>query len=226
MRRILVACGAVVILSAFASIRFSASAQEQPPQNAAAPVAAANSPDQIQKPRPKFDPSEYRLGIWRDGKAVFSDVMLFDLFLPAEFRRGYQPEQPIHYSHVTHAEMNQIECQYCHSGVNKSPFATIPSVESCMGCHKLVRTDLPEVQLIKKYFEEQKPIEWKPVSNLPQHVFFTHERHVKAGVGCQMCHGQVQRMETVEKVSSFKMGFCVSCHRERGATVDCAACHH
>lgn len=167
----------------------------------------------------------YYAGIWRDGKAVFSDWKALDLFWPANKQRGYKPVQPIKYSHVTHVAKAGIECSYCHSGVNKSPYATIPSVESCMGCHKLVLPDSPEIKKLKDASDKGIPVEWVPVNNLPEHAYFTHERHVKAGVSCATCHGQVQMMEVVERVSSLKMGWCVSCHRETGASIDCAVCH-
>ena len=164
-----------------------------------------------------------RAGAWRKGKAVFSDILLLDIFY--KYSRGYKPEQPIAFNHQIHVEKNGLECQYCHSGVSKSPYATIPSLELCMGCHKVVKTESPEIQKLAKHFEEQTPVEWEPVHNLPEHAYFTHERHIKAGVGCQSCHGQVQKMEVVEKVSSLKMGFCVSCHRDSGVSIDCAVCH-
>lgn len=163
-------------------------------------------------------------GLWRNGKAVFSDVKALDIFW--KYARGYRPTQPINYNHQIHVEKNKMECQYCHSGVSKSPFATVPSVELCMGCHKLAMTDKPEIKKLAEYFHKNEPVEWEPVNNLPEHVQFTHERHTKAGVGCQMCHGQIQKMAVVEKGASLKMGFCVSCHRERGASIDCATCHY
>lgn len=166
-----------------------------------------------------------KAGLWNEGKAVFSDIPLLDILWREQYRRGYTPEQPIAFSHVTHVAKNNIECQYCHSGVSKSPFATIPSVETCMGCHKLIKTDSPEIQKLKNHYDEKRPVEWEPVNNLPEHVYFTHEWHIKAGIGCQNCHGQVQQMDVVEKVSSLKMGFCVSCHRENGASIDCLICH-
>ncbi|HQH26656.1 MAG TPA: cytochrome c3 family protein [Oligoflexia bacterium] len=165
-------------------------------------------------------------GVWRGGKAVFSDWKFTDVFLPPRYRRGYRPLQPVAYSHRTHVEKLGMECQYCHFGVNKSAHAVIPSVDSCMGCHASVRSDLPEVQKLKNYWEQKKPVEWIPVSNLPEHVRFSHERHVRAGVACYICHGQVNKMDVVEKASSLKMGFCLSCHRESGAVNDCGACHH
>lgn len=171
------------------------------------------------------DESRYA-GLWREGVAVFSDIKLLDLFVPAQYRRGYKPIQPVNYSHVLHVEKNQIECQYCHSGVNKSSFATIPSLETCMGCHKQVKADSAEIKKLKEAWDAHKPIEWEPVNNLPEHVQFNHQRHLQAGIGCQNCHGQVQKQDVVERVSSLKMGFCVSCHREYGASTDCGVCHY
>ncbi len=187
------------------------------------PAAAAGGP--AFTPYPLNNPERLK-GLWKEGKAVFSDVTALDVFLHDYYVRGYRPEQPIKFSHQQHVEKAQMECQYCHSGVAKSPFPTIPSVELCMGCHKLVKTESPEIQKLKKYYDEGKPVEWVPVMNLPEHVRFPHERHIKAGVGCQSCHGQMNRMQSAEKVSSLKMGWCLSCHRDKGATIDCSACHY
>ena len=171
--------------------------------------------------------AELGAGLWRDGKAVFSDIPLMDLLIfRSQYVRGYKPEQPIKYSHKLHVETNGIECQYCHSGVNKSSFATIPSLQTCMGCHAVIKKESPEIQKLAKAWEDKVPVQWEPVNNLPEHVNFNHKRHVKAGVGCQTCHGQVQKMEVVERLSSFKMGFCVSCHRDNGASIDCGVCHY
>ncbi len=174
----------------------------------------------------EYTQEEKEAGLWRGGKAVFSDIKALDIFIPAPYSRGYAPKQPVNYSHVLHVQKNNIECQYCHSGVTKSSFATIPALEVCMGCHANVKQDSAEIKKLKQHWDEGKPVEWEPVNNLPEHVQFNHQRHVKAGVGCQSCHGQVQKMEVVERVSSFKMGFCVSCHRENGASIDCGTCHY
>ena len=168
----------------------------------------------------------YKAGLWNEGKAVFSDWKALDFLWGEKYRRGYRPTQPIAYSHKLHIEKNQMECQYCHSGVTKANFATLPSVELCMGCHKTIKTESPEIQKLKEAFDNKQPVHWVSVNNLPEHVRFPHKRHVKAGVSCQNCHGQVQKMAVVERVSSLKMGFCVSCHRENGATTDCSACHY
>lgn len=172
------------------------------------------------------DVERYHMGLWREGKAVFSDIPLLDIFVKKEFARGYKPKQPIAYSHKVHVGKNHIECQYCHSGVTKSSMATIPSLELCMGCHATVKKDSPEIKKLAEYWEKKIPVEWEPVNNLPEHAQFNHQRHIKAGFGCQSCHGLVQEMEVVERVSSLKMGFCVSCHRENGANIDCGVCHY
>lgn len=172
------------------------------------------------------DTSVYSAGVWQEGKAVFSDIALLDIFLRDYLKRGYQPEQPIHYSHQIHVEKNKMECQYCHSGVTKSSFATMPSVDLCMGCHKVVKTDSPEIKKLKDLYDKHETVEWVPVNNLPEHVHFNHKRHIKAGVGCHTCHGQIQKMPVVEKMASLKMGFCITCHRENGASIDCSTCHY
>lgn len=163
-------------------------------------------------------------GVWRGGKAVFSDEPILDPFNP--YQRGYKPKQPIAFSHKIHVEKNKMECQYCHYGVAKSPASTIPPVELCMGCHENVMTDRPEIKKLTEIYKEGKELQWEPVHNLPEHAFFNHERHIKAGLGCQNCHGLVNHMDEVEKVSSMRMGWCVSCHRMNGASFDCAVCHY
>lgn len=144
------------------------------------------------------------------------------------------PTQPIAFPHDLHAGKLGIDCLYCHYGAEKSPVANLPPVSTCMGCHKIAATDRPEVQKLTKYWEDQKSIPWVPVYWLPQHVKFNHKRHVRGGVACQECHGPVQTMKVVYQYSSLKMGWCISCHRERQARadiqnptiMDCLTCHH
>lgn len=165
-------------------------------------------------------------GLWRNGQAVFSDILLLDLFVKDKYARGYKPQQPVNYSHVVHVKQNGIECQYCHSGVTKSSYATMPPLELCMGCHNIIKSESEEIKKLAKAWNGKEPIEWVPVHNLPEHANFNHQRHIKAGVGCQNCHGQVQNMEVVERASGLKMGFCVSCHRDQGVSIDCGICHY
>lgn len=154
--------------------------------------------------------------------------------------KDYQPEQPIYYSHKVHAGINQINCQYCHTGVYQGKQATIPSVNVCMNCHMSINeyagekiftesgeevNGTAEIQKLYKYagFEpgkawdpsKAKPIEWVRIHNLPDHVYFNHSQHVKAGkVECQTCHGEIQKMGEVKQFTDLSMGWCINCHRE------------
>ncbi len=143
-------------------------------------------------------------------------------------RIGYAPEQPIKFSHQLHAGQNQIACRYCHVSVGEGPHASVPSVNTCMNCHSLVKTQSPEIQKIHKAWKEGEPIEWVKVHDLPDHARFSHQPHIKAGVDCVACHGQVNTMEVVQVVKPFNMGWCVNCHRqpEYNAPVDCVTCHY
>ncbi|MBC7692731.1 MAG: cytochrome c3 family protein [Methylotenera sp.] len=132
---------------------------------------------------------------------------------PSASNEGYSPEQPIPYSHKLHAGTYKIQCQYCHSDVEKSKHANVPSVNVCMNCHSIVKTDSPYIQKIKKAYDENKPIEWVRIHELPDFVYFPHKRHVAKGVACQTCHGPIQEMERVYQYSPLTMGWCLDCHR-------------
>ena len=156
-------------------------------------------------------------------------------------QQGYQPEQPIFYSHKVHAGVNQISCLYCHSNALDSKHATVPPLNVCMNCHaaindytkgpKLYREDGSEVDgtaEIQKLYSytgydpktsryntaTAKPVEWIKIHSLPDHVFFSHAQHTKAGkVQCQTCHGPIQEMNEVKQFAPLSMGWCVNCHR-------------
>lgn len=135
------------------------------------------------------------------------------------------PAQPITFSHRVHAEQFQIPCLYCHTAATRSPVAGIPSVERCMGCHKLTATTRPEVIKLKGYFSRGEPIPWIRVHSLPRFVYFSHRRHVLRDIPCQACHGEVEKMDTVRQVGPLTMGWCVECHRKEQASLDCLTCH-
>lgn len=145
-------------------------------------------------------------------------------------KRG--PKQPINFSHQVHAGKLGMDCRYCHYGATRSNFANIPAVSTCMGCHKIAVADRPEIQKLTGYWDRGEQIPWVKVHYVPDHVKFNHKRHVKAGIACQDCHGPVQEMPVVYQYNSLKMGWCVSCHRERledpkfPASMDCLVCHH
>ena len=152
--------------------------------------------------------------------------------LPIPARRE-GPVQPIFFSHVIHAGSMQIACQYCHAQARRSSVAGIPSVERCMGCHKIVAAEgNPEVQKLQGYWDRKEPIPWVRVFRLPEYVQFTHKQHILSGVQCQTCHGRVEAMERVAATTGqnlpndllnltgmnvpptkLTMGWCVECHR-------------
>ncbi len=146
------------------------------------------------------------------------------------------PVQPIFFSHVIHAGSYQIDCQYCHAGARRSPTAGLPSVERCMGCHKIVAAQgNPEVDKLKGYWERKEPIPWVRIFKVPEHAQFPHKNHIQAGLPCQTCHGRVEAMERVNAgptgtgqsivndlmnlagmpaaPNKLTMGWCVECHR-------------
>ncbi len=136
------------------------------------------------------------------------------------------PEQPFQFDHRIHAGKYEIPCQTCHVYADHSTLAGIPTLEKCMGCHRFVDKDKPNVQALAKAFESGTPVAWNRVHRLPDHVFFTHERHVQAGVKCSRCHGPVEEMPVVQQVSPLSMGWCVQCHKDNHVTtVDCLMCH-
>lgn len=146
-------------------------------------------------------------------------------------QQGYQPTQPIAFSHELHAGQYEIDCQYCHTGVNKSKSANIPSPNICMNCHSQIKNVGGEEGVSKEiakiyaaidydpatqtYGTDTKPIEWVRIHNLPDLAYFNHSQHVKvAGLDCETCHGPIREMEVVYQYSSLTMGWCINCHRE------------
>lgn len=133
-------------------------------------------------------------------------------------QQGYAPEQPIAFSHKIHAGQYEIDCKYCHTGVTKGKNATIPSVNICMNCHNQIKTGTltgeGEIAKIVRAYNENKPIEWVRVHNLPDLAYFNHSQHVNVGnVACETCHGPIQEMDVVRQHSLLTMGWCIDCHR-------------
>ena len=158
--------------------------------------------------------------------------------------QGYEPVQPIHYSHRIHAGDNGIDCKYCHSAARVSKHSNIPSLNVCMNCHKNISEVAAETlaegneygvdynaeiqKLYKavgwdgtKYTGKTEPVKWVRIHNLPDFVYFNHSQHVSvAGVECQTCHGPVEEMEIMRQHSSLTMGWCINCHRETNVKVE------
>jgi mono/diheme cytochrome c family protein len=129
--------------------------------------------------------------------------------------QGYAPEQPIKFSHKLHAGQNQINCNYCHTGVYEGKGANVPSANICMNCHNAIKRESPEIQKIYRALENNEPIQWVRVHNLPDLAYFNHSQHTNVGgLECKNCHGEIEKMEVVEQRSSLTMGWCIDCHRE------------
>ncbi|MFH1351532.1 MAG: cytochrome c3 family protein [Pseudomonadota bacterium] len=140
--------------------------------------------------------------------------------------RDMGPEQPIPFSHRVHAGVKQIQCEFCHPYVRRSSFPGIPPVEKCLYCHKYIIANHPEIKKEHGYFNTGTPTPWRKANYLPEHVFFNHQRHVKKDVACKECHGLVETMDRIKGVD-FRMGFCINCHKEKKANLDCwLACHN
>ena len=134
-------------------------------------------------------------------------------FTPKYTRVGYQPIQPVPYSHVTHVEQLGMDCRYCHTAVDKSWYANIPSSSTCMNCHSQVLPNDPRLQPVRDGFKSGKPIAWVQIHRTPDFVYFNHAVHVNRGVSCVSCHGRIDQMPEVRHAQPFSMLFCLDCHR-------------
>jgi len=136
-------------------------------------------------------------------------------------QQGYAPTQPIAFSHKLHAGNFEIDCNYCHTGVRNGKNANIPSVNICMNCHNSIITitgsnvESTEIKKIYAAVENNQPIEWIRVHNLPDLAYFNHSQHVEiGGLECQTCHGPVEEMDIIRQYSLLTMGWCIDCHRK------------
>ncbi|MBK7579200.1 MAG: cytochrome c3 family protein [Myxococcales bacterium] len=134
-------------------------------------------------------------------------------FSPKTTDIGYQPKQPVPYSHALHAGQLGIDCRYCHNTVDQAAHAATPPTETCMNCHARIWATSPKLEAIRESFKTNKPVEWTKVHDLPDYVYFNHSAHVTRGVGCVSCHGRVDQMEVVHQVQTLAMGWCLECHR-------------
>ena len=168
---------------------------------------------------------------------LYGGKVIFEGLLTVGVQQGYQPEQPIAFSHKIHAGENGIDCNYCHSGARHSKTSGVPSANVCMNCHTYINsgtnTGTEEISKIytaigfdpetRTYIEgyEQQPIEWVRIHNLPDLAYFNHSQHVNvAGVECQKCHGPVEEMDVVEQHAPLTMAWCIDCHKETKVDMD------
>jgi menaquinone reductase, multiheme cytochrome c subunit len=126
---------------------------------------------------------------------------------------GYQPDQPVPYSHALHAGELGIDCRYCHTSVEQAAMAALPPTETCMNCHQRVRTTSAKLEPIRQSAASGMPVEWIKVHDLPDYAYFNHSAHVTRGVGCVSCHGRIDQMEVVHQEKPLSMAWCIECHR-------------
>lgn len=159
------------------------------------------------------------IGIGIIGKIVYQEATYLGRSL------GYEPDQPIKFSHKQHAGDNKIDCIYCHTGVNNSRYASIPPESICLNCHNVItngtNTGEEEINKLHQYVDNNEPIKWIKVYNLPDYVFFSHAQHVKvAKLDCDKCHGDVKNMGRIQQVNDLSMGWCINCHRQTKVDFD------
>ena len=147
------------------------------------------------------------------GGAVYVVVLVWLGFSPKTIEVGYQPEQPVPYSHALHVGQLGMDCRYCHTGVEQAAHAAIPPTQTCMNCHSLVRASSEKLIPVRESYASGMPVEWVRIHNLPDYVYFNHSAHVRRGVGCVSCHGRIDTMEVVYKAEPLSMGWCLECHR-------------
>jgi hypothetical protein len=132
---------------------------------------------------------------------------------------------PVAFSHKLHAADNEIGCGVCHPYARHSPNAGLAPASTCVGCHKFVAKDKPDIQKLLAEFAAGRPLTWTRNHRVPDHVFFSHERHLAKGLDCKACHGDVAEMQLDRQVQPLEMGACMDCHREKQASTDCLTCH-
>ena len=150
--------------------------------------------------------------------AVFIVVAL--LWVAVELNRSswntgqwVERQQPVQFSHKHHVGDDGVDCRYCHTSVETSASAGLPSTTTCMNCHKQIWADSPYLEPVRASFRTGKPIEWIRVHDLPDYAYFNHSIHVKKGVGCSTCHGRIDEMPILFQTKSLQMEWCLECHR-------------
>ena len=135
-------------------------------------------------------------------------------FSPLTTDVGYQPVQPVPFSHALHAGELGLDCRYCHNTVERAPKAAVPPTQTCFNCHTQIHKDSPKLDPLWESYETGMPVEWIRVHDLPDFSYFDHSAHITRGVSCVECHGRIDKMEVVTQHERLTMGWCLSCHRD------------
>lgn len=134
-------------------------------------------------------------------------------FSPAFTDVGYRPRQPVPFSHKLHVGDLEVDCRYCHTSVEVAVVASIPPTQTCMNCHSLVGRRSQMLAAVRESWEAGEPIRWVRVHKLPDYAYFDHGAHLRVGVGCVTCHGNVAAMDEIQQVQPLSMRWCLDCHR-------------
>jgi Cytochrome c7 and related cytochrome c/Class III cytochrome C family len=160
--------------------------------------------------------------------SIFGGVFLVaaSLWVLAEINRSsyntgqfIEVQQPVQFSHKHHTGDDGIDCRYCHTSVEESAFANIPSTKTCMNCHSQIWNDAPILEPVRASFQNNTRLRWTRVHDLPDFVYFNHSIHVRQGVGCATCHGRVDKMPLMYQEAPLTMAWCIDCHRNPAAYV-------
>lgn len=181
---------------------------------------AENSEDRkpVQKQLPRW-PSLAAVVVLLLGAAAA--LIYLDLLYPV----GLGARQPIPFSHRVHAQVKGISCFMCHSEATRSSRAGIPPLQTCLLCHSRIIRSYPYISQLRGHVARNEPVIWERVNWVPEFVYFDHSMHLGRGIDCGVCHGDVAQMDRVVPAREFQMGFCIQCHRDNKATVDCFTCH-
>ena len=147
------------------------------------------------------------------GMGVLFAAGLWYYYGPLYTRVGYEPVQPCPYDHALHVGQLGMDCRYCHTYVEISSHANIPTTQTCMNCHAQVKAASPTIDTVRRSWDTGEPVRWVRIHRLPDYVYFDHSAHVNRGVGCASCHGPIHQMRVVRHQQPLSMGWCLDCHR-------------
>lgn len=161
---------------------------------------------------------------------LFAATLTSGFILLQAFSAGDGPLQPVEFDHWQHVSKEggpQLECSACHEHASQSPNATIPSVSTCLLCHESINVDSPEIKKLADFAERKAEPQWVRVYWIDPsaNVFFNHKSHIRAEIDCSICHGQVSEAHRVQREVNHSMGWCIDCHRQKSASLDCYVCH-
>lgn len=165
------------------------------------------------------------LGFLALGGGAYAGVVFLGATDPKTLNPGYQPVQPVPFSHKIHAGQLKMDCRYCHTSVEKAAHASVPPTSTCINCHSplekatgtpalaAVHPDSPKLKALHQSWESGNSVPWARIHRLPDFVYFNHAAHISSGVSCVTCHDRIDKMEVVYQAKELSMTWCVDCHR-------------